>query len=166
MPGELVLQALRHVWQTSRTVERSRGRDRRVALAAWKHVRATKDIDLLLGIGAEKHRVSYCSNLGRAACGPNAAHLPIGLRHFGVGAIAIRTARSPHGPASRSPLGKLGVSSGRRCLERHFPTTLPGLDIEIAVLACEDFMLNKLLAGRPDQSGRCRRPCSAESRYG
>ena len=36
----------------------------------------------------------------------------------------------------------------RQALSRRIPTKLPGLDIEIAVLACEDLVLHKLLAGR------------------
>ena len=37
----------------------------------------------------------------------------------------------------------------RGALARRIPTRLPGLDIEVAVLACEDLMLHKLLADRP-----------------
>ena len=33
-------------------------------------------------------------------------------------------------------------------LERRVPTSLPELDIEVSVLACEDLILQKLLAGR------------------
>jgi hypothetical protein len=36
----------------------------------------------------------------------------------------------------------------RAALRRRIPATLPGLDVRIAVLACEDLILHKLLAGR------------------
>ena len=116
-----------------------------LALAVWKHVRATRDVDLMIGIG--EHRVEEVLRIALAA--------------------GIRPKRHP----SVVPLGGLDVipmlyeppdafvdlqidlllarsESSFRSLRRRVPTHLPGLDITIAVLACEDLILHKLLAGR------------------
>ena len=87
MPGELVLQTLQHVWRTLKPLDVPMAVIGGLALAAWKHVRATKDIDLLLSMDAE-NLDPLLQRLRRRGYAPNAAHLrrsrsmetpPIGL---------------------------------------------------------------------------------------
>jgi hypothetical protein len=50
MPGEVVLKALRHVWLTLESLKVPAAVMGGIGLAAWKHIRATRDIDLLVSI--------------------------------------------------------------------------------------------------------------------
>lgn len=145
MPGELVLQALRHVWQTLQPLNVPMAVIGGLALAAWKHVRATRDIDLLLAV-----RPGGLDPILRQLLAAN-----------------VRPKRNP--PVTR--LGRLEIVQllyeppealmdlqidlllanseyHLDALARRIPTNLPRLDLEIAVLACEDLVLHKLLAGR------------------
>ena len=148
MSGELVLRGLQHIWETLRALNVPAAVIGGIALAAWKHVRATKDIDLLVAID------------------PNDA------KHFesvlqGLSAAGMRTKRTP--PVTN--LGRLKIIQllyeppdammdlqvdllvadlpyHRAALDRRVFTQLPDLGLEVAVLACEDLILHKLLAGR------------------
>lgn len=146
MVADALLRSLRHVWR----VLEERGVPAALlgglALATWKHVRATRDIDLLVGIGQDE--------------------LEDLLAH--LGAAGIRPKRSP----AITPLGELTVVQllyepeeafldlqidlllaeseyHQEALRRRIPTQLPELDVPLAVLTCEDLILHKLLAGRP-----------------
>lgn len=145
MPGEVVLAALGHVWLTLQPLSVPMAVMGGLALATWKVVRATRDVDILVGIGA-----------GEVA--------PILSR---LSAVGVRPKRSP--PVNE--LGELKVVQlqyevpeafvevqvdlllgaseyHRAALARRTPVQLPDLDFSIAVLACEDLILHKLLAGR------------------
>jgi len=52
MPAEPLLRALRHVWVTLEPLGLPMAVMGGIAVAASKHVRATQDVDLLLGAGA------------------------------------------------------------------------------------------------------------------
>jgi len=145
MPAEALLRALRQVWLALKPLDVSMAVAGGLALASWKHVRATQDVDLLVQARQD-----------------DPAHLVERLR-----AAGLRPKRSP--PTIR--LGQLELIQflyeppetfldvqidvllarsdyHRKALERRVPIRLLGLDIEIAVLACEDLILHKLLAGR------------------
>ena len=145
MGGEAVLGTLRHVWLVLKSLHVPGAVAGGLAMAVWKHVRATKDVDLLIAIGGTD------------------------LEPFlgGLAEAGIRSKRQP----PLTPLGQLDVIQlvyeppetflevqvdllvarseyYETALHRRIATRLPNLDVEIAVLACEDLILHKLLAGR------------------
>jgi len=145
MPGDTVLQTLRHVWQTLKPMNVPVAVVGGLALAAWKHVRATQDIDLLLGVDAADIE-PILQHLLAAGLRPKRSPPAIVLG----GLELVQLLYEP--PEAFMDLQVdllLGNSEyHRNALSRRIPTKLPGLDIEIAVLACEDLVLLKLLAGR------------------
>ena len=145
MPSSLVLQALRHVWLAIAPLNFPVAVVGGIALAAWKHVRATRDIDILLGIGEEDldlvlqrllaagvrpKRTPPVTSLGRLELVQLLYEPPEAFMDLQVDLLL---ADSPY---------------HRVALARRVRTVLPDLDVEIAVLACEDLILHKLLAGR------------------
>ena len=145
MAGEAVLRALRHVWLVLKSLDVPAAVAGGLAMAAWRYVRATKDIDLLIGLGS--------NDVGQL------------LERFAEAKIRCK------GDAPLASLGQLDVIQllyeppetfleiqidvligkseyYQRALQRRLATRLPELDIEIAVLTCEDVILHKLLAGR------------------
>jgi hypothetical protein len=52
MPGSLILEVLRHVWTALSAVNVPKAVAGGIGLSAWKYVRATQDVDLLVGIGS------------------------------------------------------------------------------------------------------------------
>jgi hypothetical protein len=145
MPGEIVLQSLRHVWQTLRPMDIPMAVVGGLALAAWKHVRATRDIDLLLGVDAA-HFQPVLQRLCAAGLRPK--RNPPGLV-LGRLELVQLLYEPPEGLMDLQVDLLLGESDYHRvALSRRIVTKLPELDTEIAVLSCEDMILHKLLAGR------------------
>lgn len=145
MPSNLVLQTLRHVWLTIEPLNVPMAVIGGIALAAWKHVRATKDIDLLLGIGKESlDRV--LPRLDAAGIRPKRSRSATKLGHLELVQLLYEP---PEAMMDLQVDLLLGDSPYHRvAIQRRVPTKLPELDIEIAVLACEDLVLHKLMAGR------------------
>ncbi len=145
MSGELVLQTLQHVWRTLKPLGIPMAVVGGLALAARKHVRATKDIDLLLGIGRE-NLDSLLQRLRRA--GIRTKHSPpvVDLDQWELVQLVYEPPESMMELQINLLLGRSEYH--RQALSRRIATALPGIDDEIAVLACEDLILHKLLAGR------------------
>ena len=145
MPGELVLQTLQHVWRTLKPLDVPMAVIGGLALAAWKHVRATKDIDLLLTIRGE-NLDPLLQRLRAAGFRPKRSPAAIDLDQW---QLIQLTYEPPESLMEMQVDLLLGQSEYHRtALSRCITTTLPGIDDEIAVLACEDLILHKLLAGR------------------
>ncbi len=145
MPGDVVLRALRHVWLALEPLGVPVAVMGGMALAAWKHVRATKDIDLLLGIG-ENDPNHVLERLRAAEIRPK-QDPPLTT----VGGLQIvQLLYEPPDSFVDLQIDLFLAESDyhREALRRRVPTRLPGLDIEIAVLTCDDLILHKLLAGR------------------
>jgi hypothetical protein len=51
--AEVVLEALKHVWVSLEPLHAPMAVMGGLALAAWRHVRATRDVDLLIGVSEE-----------------------------------------------------------------------------------------------------------------
>src|SRR5438876_10230930 len=54
MPGEGVLRALKHTWVTLEPLHAPMAVMGGIAVSVWKHVRATRDVDLLVQLGPEE----------------------------------------------------------------------------------------------------------------
>ena len=56
VPADRLLGALCHVWRTLEPLQLPMAlMGGGIAVAVWKHVRATQNIDLLVGIGVMRH---------------------------------------------------------------------------------------------------------------
>jgi hypothetical protein len=145
MAGETVLRALRHAWLTLEPLELPVALMGGLALAVWKHVRATRDVDLLLGIGEEDVE-SVLGHLRAAAIRPKRSP-PV----VTVGGLQIaQLLYTPPDVFVDLQIDLLLARSGfaLESLRRRVPTQLSGLDVTIDVLTCEDLIVHKLLAGR------------------
>jgi hypothetical protein len=145
VPGELVLNTLRHVWRTLRPLNIPMAVIGGLALAAWKHIRATKDIDLLLGAKPDDLDPILRQLL---AAGMRPKRDPPVTR---LGRLKlVQLLYEPSEALMELQIDLLLADSEyhQGALARRVPTNVPGLDMEIAVLACEDLVLHKLLAGR------------------
>jgi len=116
-----------------------------LALAAWRHVRATRDVDLLIGI-AEEDLEPLLSTATSAGLRPK--HQP---PLISIGSLQIlQLLYEPPGAYLDLQVDLLLAQSEyhRQALARRVPTRLSALDIDLYVLACDDLILHKLLAGR------------------
>ena len=145
MPGEVVLKALRHVWLALESLKVPAAVMGGIGLAAWKHVRATRDIDLLVSIRGHDS-ATILRQLRAAEIRPKSDRPITSLGQFDV----IQLLYEPPDTFVDVQIDVLTSESEYhgKALERRVGMRLPGLDVQIAVLTCEDLILHKLLAGR------------------
>ena len=145
MGGEAVLRALRHVWLALRSANVPAAVVGGIAMAAWKYVRATKDIDLLIAVDSDDLE-RLLGRLAEAGIRPKRDPPLTSLGQLDVIQLLYE-------PRESFVEIQIDVLIGRSeyyetALQRRVATRLPNLDIEVAVLRCEDIILHKLLAGR------------------
>lgn len=145
MPAEALLIALRHVWLTLTPLQMPMALMGGLALATWKYVRATRDIDLLLGMG-EQDLAKALDVLGAAGIRPKHNARPTRLGQLDI----VQFLYEPPETFLELQIDLLLGQSEyhQESLQRRVSTELPGLDVTIAVLRSEDLLLHKLLAGR------------------
>lgn len=116
-----------------------------LALATWKYVRATRDVDLLLGMG-EQDLVKILDVLRTAGIRPKHDARPTHLGHLDI----VQFLYEPPETFLELQIDLLLGQSEyhQESLRRRVSTELPGLNVPIAVLRPEDLLLHKLLAGR------------------
>ena len=145
MAGNSVLGALRHAWLTLQPLHAPMAMMGGLALAAWEHVRATQDVDLLVGV-AHSRVPELIDQLQPAGFRPKRSPPLLTLGN-------LRLLQFIYQPAEtyldlQVDLLIADSEYEHVALSRRIAARLPGLDIEIAVLTCEDLILHKLLAGR------------------
>jgi hypothetical protein len=116
-----------------------------IALAAWNYIRATRDIDLLVGV--DKEAVDpILSALAQHGCRPKRSPPVLSIGQHSI----VQMLYTPPGEfydvqfdlfLAESELQKSAIS-------RRVQRDLPGLSRPIAVLNCDDLILFKLVAGR------------------
>jgi hypothetical protein len=145
MPPEAILRALRHVWLTLTPLRIPVALMGGLALASWKHVRATRDIDLLIGAGRADPK-QFLESLQAAGLRPKRSPAATRLGQLEL----MQLLYEPPETFLDIEIDLLLANSEyhRNALQRRVPLRLPELDIEIAVLTCEDLILHKLLAER------------------
>jgi hypothetical protein len=145
MPGEVVLKALRHVWLALESLKVPAAVMGGIGLAAWKHVRATRDIDLLASIRGHD-LATILRQLRAAEIRPKSDRPITSLGQLDV----IQLLYEPPDSFVDVQIDVLTSESAYhgKALERRVGMRLPDLDVQIAVLTCEDLILHKLLAGR------------------
>jgi hypothetical protein len=145
MPAEVVLRALKHAWITLESLQLPMAVMGGIALSAWKHIRATRDVDLLIGV-AERGTDEIVQKLVEAKFRPKRQPpvLTLGQLHI------VQLLYGPPGAYMDFQIDLLLAESKyqQEALTRRTPTRLPDLDLEVFVLSCEDLILHKLLAGR------------------
>ena len=152
MTVNAVLATLRHAWLSLESLNKPMAVMGGIALSAWQYVRATQDVDLLVAIeGAQIP--ALIDHLGRRGFQPKRSPPVLTLNDFQLIQFTYQL------PGSHLDL-QLDVLTGasdfqRTALGRAIRMKLPDLDLEPAVLTCEDLILFKLLAGRIIDLGDC-----------
>jgi hypothetical protein len=116
-----------------------------LALATWKHPRSTQDVDLLLAL-SEGEVQPVLDLLVRAGLRPKKALQPISIGQLDVVQFLYEPPESFIDVQIDLLLAK--TEYHRQALGRCVVVQLPDLAMDVAVLACEDLILHKLLAGR------------------
>ncbi len=145
MPSESVLKALRHVWLTLRRLNVPTAVMGGIALAAWKYIRATRDVDLLVSI-AGRDMEQLIAELRAVEIHPKGNSPVASLGQLTV----VQMTYEPPETFMALQVDLLLAESDyhEQALRRQVSMRLPDFDVEIGVLACEDLILHKLLAGR------------------
>lgn len=145
MPGEIVLRVLAHVWSHLSRLQLPVAVMGGIALAAWKHIRATQDVDLLVQLSPTDPD-ALVRELERIGLRPKLVP-PVLV----IGAYRImQFLYEPPGTYVEVQVDLLLADSAyqQQALTRRQPAKLPDSEVEIFVLSCEDLLLHKLIAGR------------------
>lgn len=145
MPPRAVLQALDLIWAALEPLEISMALMGGLALSVWKHVRATQDVDLLVGLG-ETSIDDVLVSATKAGFRPKRTPPTLSLGSFQV--LQLEFEPQDAFIAVQVDLLLVDLSYHHEALSRRVPINLPDVKREVCVLACEDLVLHKLLAGR------------------
>jgi hypothetical protein len=143
MVGKVVLAALRHAWTALEPTNCPRALMGGLSLSLWKHVRNTRDVDLLIGL--EHAGVEAIVDVLRRA-GVRTRHQPPVLD---LGSVRIiQLLYEPKDAFLDVQIDLLLAESAfyREALSRRIPARLS--DIDLFTLTCEDILLLKMNAGR------------------
>lgn len=140
-----MLAALRQAWTAVRALNVPAALMGGIALASWKYPRATRDIDLLVGI-ADLRPERLVEILRASGLRPKRANTVV---HLGQLDLLQFLYQPPESFLDIQVDLLLAISPyHRQALHRRAALRLADLDLEIDVLSCEDLILHKLLAGR------------------
>jgi hypothetical protein len=143
--GDEILKALEHVWNRLQSLNLPMALMGGIALSAWKHPRATQDLDLLIAID-ETEWDAVLSHLANAGIRPKRIPpvLTVGQQRI------VQLLYRPPGTYLDLQIDLLLAESEyqKMALGRRIVIQVPGLELAIAVLSCEDLVLLKLMAGR------------------
>ncbi|HTI52193.1 MAG TPA: nucleotidyl transferase AbiEii/AbiGii toxin family protein [Planctomycetaceae bacterium] len=145
MAAHAVLQTLEHVWKALEPLRLPMAVMGGLALSLWKRARATRDVDLLVGIGTHSPD-ELLTVLSSAGFRPK--HAPP-VRSLG-GMQILQLEFDPRDAFVSISVDLLLVDSDyhRVALQRRTPARLESVSGDLFVLACEDLILHKLVAGR------------------
>src|SRR6476659_10564230 len=144
MPGEGVLQTLRHAWFALEPLNVPMAVIGGIALSAWNHARYTRDADLLIGMD-DSHVDQVLAETMDAGFYPR--HSPPVLQSDDQKLIQLRF--TPPDGVGRYQIDLLfaGSQYQRSALGRRTAQEIPGLNHPVQVLRPEDLILLKLCAG-------------------
>lgn len=143
--ADALLTALRDFWLALQALHPRLAIMGGIALSFWKTVRATRDVDVLLAAD-ERDLETLLQQLAAAGFRPKHSSGPVRLGGMEI----IQLLYDPPGSHIAVQVDLLVGKTDyhRTALDRRLPFELPGVDVELAVLSCEDLILHKLLAGR------------------
>lgn len=145
MTSEPVLVALRHAWSALERFHAPMAILGGIAVAAWGHARFTKDVDILLAIDGDQVDDLIESLL---KSGMRTMREPPLITIGDVDLVQLLYEPPDTFLDLRIDLLFARSEFHLQALNRRVSLRLPGLDQEVAVLACEDIIVLKLLAGR------------------
>jgi hypothetical protein len=145
MVADVLLTALGHAWRTLEASGMKTAVMGGIALASWKYVRATRDVDLLIGLEG-KTVDQLLAQISAAGIRPRRQPAVTTLGRLRL----IQCVYEPPGAFLDLQVDLLLAECPYQilALSRRVPERLAGLDLQVFVLACEDLILHKLLAGR------------------
>lgn len=145
MPATAVLRTLEQAWSALQPLNLPTAVMGGLALSAWEYPRATRDVDLVIEIGQGSPDAVL---LALQKAGFRAKRTPA-IRQLGSMRI-LQMEYDPPDAFVSIPTDVLLVDSAyhHTALQRPVPYRLSDASSEIMVLACEDLILHKLLAGR------------------
>jgi hypothetical protein len=145
MVADALLTVLGHVWRTLEATRTPMAVMGGIALASWKYVRATRDVDLLVGLDG-KTVEDLLTQLRATGIRPRRQPPVTGLGRSRL----IQCIYEPPGSFLDLQVDLLLAECPYQiqALARRVPAQLAGLAMPVFVLACEDLILHKLLAGR------------------
>jgi hypothetical protein len=145
MAGELVLRTLKHVWSTLEPLHLPMALTGGLALSVWKHVRATRDVDLVIDLGTTEADTVLSLLL---AAGLHVRRFPP-VRPLAPFRL-IQLSYSPPGSFVDVDVDLLisDADYPREALARRIAGRLPEWDFDLSVLQCEDVILHKLISSR------------------
>jgi hypothetical protein len=145
MPASEVLHALKHVWAVLDSLRLPMAVMGGIALSAWKHPRATQDVDLLVSLTGTDENL-LLPQLAAARIRPK-RQPPI----LTIGQLRIvQLLYNPPGTYLDLQIDLLLADSEyqQEALARRTVLNLPETGTTVAVLSCDDLILHKILAGR------------------
>ncbi len=145
MPGELVLQTLKKAWQTLEPLGLPMAIMGGLALATWRHIRATHDVDLLINLGSAT--IEEILPLLRQAGFRPKRNPPL----LQIGPVRIlQLLYTPPGQFVELQVDLLLADSeyDKQALTRKVDSQIPGCDVGFFSLSCEDLIIYKIMAGR------------------
>jgi hypothetical protein len=145
MTTDAALATLNHVWGVLAPLGHPLAVMGGISLAAWNHIRATRDVDLLIAV--DRSMVESVVNvLSSHGCRPKKATpiVSIGELHF------VQLLYTPPGEFYDVQFDLFLAESElqKSALARRVQRELPGIAAPIHVLHCDDLILLKLVAGR------------------
>jgi Nucleotidyltransferase of unknown function (DUF6036) len=145
MAAELLIKALQAIWNALRSMDISAAVMGGLAMSSWKYTRSTRDVDLLIGVDVQRSD-KIVSELRSIGIRPKRIPSVISLGRLNI----IQLLYEPPETYMEVQIDLVLAESDyfRTALERRIPIRLPDMPIDIAILTCEDLILNKLLAGR------------------
>jgi hypothetical protein len=145
MPPEAVVAALRAVWNALDGMKIPAAIMGGLAMSAWKHLRFTEDVDLVIGVGEAMSRDVV---KGLVAAGMR-TKLPDPFIRIDD-ARFLQLLYEPPGLFLNIQIDLHLATSEfhRQAIERRVPLAATELGFEAAVVSCEDLILFKLLADR------------------
>lgn len=145
MAPQAVIKSLVHVWKTLESLDLEMAIMGGIAVSAWKHVRATRDVDLLIALDdSEFEPVNRALMSARVQPKLGRSGIALGPLHL------HQFLFQPPGELAEVQIDLLVGASNRirAMLARRVPLHLAAADLDVAVLSCEDLIVFKLLAGR------------------
>jgi hypothetical protein len=143
--AELIFRVLKQLWEVLERLQLPAAVMGGIAVSLWKHVRATQDVDLLIGV--EPGREADLLDALRAAGFRPKRDPPVML----LGELRLlQLLYEPIGAHIDVQVDLLLADSEYHlgALDRRIPAPLPAAGVTVSVLTCEDLVLHKLYAGR------------------
>lgn len=145
MPGDVVLRVLAHVWRVVTSLNVPAAVMGGIAVSAWKHIRATHDVDLLVALD-EARSSEILAGLARE--GFYHRHVPPVLSIGQTRIIQLLHDLPELNVEIRVDLLLADSDFQRTALARAVTSDLVQLDPPTRVVTCEDLIIFKLMAGR------------------